>query len=99
MREDKIRAKTKRKFKVTTIQNTKAKASENILKGNFNSRKENRLWTSDITYIWTKQGWLYLAVVMDIFSKKIVGWSLSSRLTVELIIKALMMAIHHRKLC
>jgi len=96
MRINKIRAKTKKKFKVTTVENTKAKASENILKGNFSSEKENRIWTSDITYIWTKQGWLYLAVVMDIYSRKIVGWSLDSSLSAELVIKALMMAILHR---
>ena len=96
MRINKIRAKTKKKFKVTTVENTKAKASENILKGNFSSEKENRIWTSDITYIWTKQGWLYLAVVMDIYSRKIVWWSLDSSLSAELVIKALMMAILHR---
>jgi len=96
MRTNKIRAKTKKKFKVTTVENTKAKASENILKGNFSSEKENRIWTSDITYIWTKQGWLYLAVIMDVYSRKIVGWSLCSSLSAELVIKALMMAILHR---
>ena len=96
MRINKIRAKTKKKFKVTTVENTKAKASENILKGNFSSEKENRIWTSDITYIWTKQGWLYLAVIMDVYSRKIVGWSLCSSLSAELVIKALMMAILHR---
>lgn len=96
MRINKIRAKTKKKFKVTTVENTKAKASENILKGNFSSEKENRIWTSDITYIWTKQGWLYLAVIMDVYSRKIVGWSLCSSLSAELVIKALMMAVLHR---
>lgn len=96
MRFGKIRAKTKRKFKVTTVQNTKAQVSENILKGNFNSGKENRVWTSDITYLWTKEGWLYLAVVMDVYSRKIVGWSLSSSLSAELVIKALQMALLHR---
>ena len=73
MRLGKIKAKTKRKFKITTVQNKKAAASENILKGNFSSKKENRIWTSDITYLWTKEGWLYLAVVMDVYSRKIVG--------------------------
>jgi len=96
MRINKIRAKTKRKFKVTTVQNTKAQASENILKGNFFSKKENRIWTSDITYVSTKEGWLYLAVVMDIYSRKIVGWSIQSSLSAELVVKALMMAILHR---
>jgi len=96
MRINNIRAKTKRKFKVTTVQNTKAAASKNILEGNFNSKKENQIWTSDITYIWTKEGWLYLAVIMDIYSRKIVGWSLSSSLSAGLVIKAIMMAILHR---
>ncbi len=97
MRANKIRAKTKKKFKATTKQNSRARASENMLKGNFSSEKENRIWTSDITYIWTKEGWLYLAVVMDVYSRKIVGWSLGSSLSKGLVIKALMMAIVHRK--
>lgn len=96
MRLNNIKAKTKRKFKITTVQNTKAKASENILRGKFNSGKENRVWTSDITYLWTKKGWLYLAVVMDVYSRKIVGWSLGSSLSAELVINALRMAILHR---
>ena len=97
MRANDIRAKTKKRFKVTTRQNSRAKASENLLKGNFSSEKENRIWTSDITYLWTKEGWLYLAVVMDVYSRKIVGWSLGSSLSKQLVIKALMMAILHRK--
>jgi len=96
MRLGKISAKTKRKFKVTTVQNTKAQASENLLKGNFNSKKENRIWTSDITYLWTKEGWVYLAVIMDVYSRKIVGWSVGSSLSAELIVKAFTMAIVHR---
>jgi transposase InsO family protein len=97
MRANNIRAKTKKRFKVTTRQNSRAKASENMLKGNFSSEQENRIWTSDITYLWTKEGWLYLAVVMDVYSRKIVGWSLGSSLSKQLVIKALMMAIVHRK--
>jgi transposase InsO family protein len=96
MRVNKIRAKTKRKFKVTTVQNTKARASENMLKGKFESKKQNRVWTSDITYLWTQEGWLYLAVIMDIYSRKIVGWSFSSSLSAELVLNALIMAIVQR---
>jgi transposase InsO family protein len=96
MRINKIRAKTKRKFKVTTIENTKAKASENILNKNFTSERENHIWTSDITYLWTSEGWLYLAVVMDIYSRKIIGWSLGSSLSAELVLRALLMALLHR---
>lgn len=97
MRANNIRAKKKKRFKVTTRQNSRAKASENMLKGNFSSEKENRIWTSDITYLWTKEVWLYLAVVMDVYSRKIVGWSLGSSLSKQLVMKALMMAILHRK--
>jgi len=91
-----IRAKTKKKFKVTTKQDTKALASSNLLKGKFNSTAVNQIWTSDITYIWTTEGWLYLAVVMDIYSRKIVGWSMDNCLSKELAIRALIMAIINR---
>lgn len=97
MRLNNIKAKTKKRFKVTTLQNSKAKASENLLNQNFTAFSENRIWTSDITYLWTKEGWLYLAVVMDIYSRKIVGWSLSSRLSAELVLKALIMSLLNRK--
>ncbi len=96
MRVNNIKAKTKRRFRVTTIENTKAKASENILNKNFTSERENHIWTSDITYLWTQEGWLYLAVVMDVYSRKIVGWSLSINLSAELVLKALKMALLHR---
>lgn len=96
MRANNIKAKTKRKFKVTTVQNSKAVASKNLLNQNFSSSKENQIWTGDITYLWTKEGWLYLSVVMDIYSRKIVGWSIDSSLSAELVIRALMMAVLHR---
>jgi transposase InsO family protein len=91
-----IRAKTKKRFKSTTKRNGKTQASENLLNGNFRTEEKNKIWTSDITYLWTSEGWLYLAVIMDIYSRKIVGWSLSSRLTTELINRALTMAVTHR---
>jgi transposase InsO family protein len=96
MKVNNIKAKTKRRFRVTTIQNSKAQASENILKQNFTASSENKIWTGDITYVWTKEGWIYLAVVMDVYSRKIVGWSIDSNLSTELVIRALMMAVVHR---
>lgn len=96
MKKNNIRAKMSRKFKVTTKQSSRALASENLVNQNFSVTRRNQIWTSDITYLWTKQGWLYLAVVMDVYSRKIVGWSLSSSLSTELVIRALMMAILHR---
>jgi transposase InsO family protein len=88
-----IRAKTKKKFKATTKQNTKDKPSENLLKGNFNASSANQIWTGDITYIWTSEGWLYLAVVMDIYSRKIIGWSIDKRVNKQLVVRALIMAM------
>jgi len=96
MKENNISAKTKRKFRKTTERDTKAAASENLLKQNFYTEKANLVWTGDITYLWTKEGWLYLAVVMDIFSRRIVGWALGNSLSRQLVIKALSMAIVHR---
>ncbi|MFZ1289882.1 MAG: IS3 family transposase [Melioribacteraceae bacterium] len=91
-----IEAKTKRRFRVTTVQNTKSQPSENILKQNFTAKSENSIWTGDITYVWTKEGWIYLAIVMDIYSRKIVSWSTYRSLSTELVIRALMMVFVHR---
>jgi putative transposase len=96
MRVNNIKAKTKRRFRVTTVQNSKAQPSENILKQNFTASSENKIWTGDITYLWTNEGWVYLAVVMDVYSRKIVGWSIYNSLSAELVIMALMMALIHR---
>ena len=96
MRDNNIRAKTKKRFRITTVRDSKAAASNNILNQNFTCPSENKIWTGDITYLWTEQGWLYLAVVMDIYSRKIVGWSIDSSLSTELVIRALIMAIIHR---
>ncbi|MBB5356748.1 transposase InsO family protein [Anoxybacillus mongoliensis] len=60
----------------------------NLLNQQFEADEPNQVWVADITYIWTKEGWLYLASVMDLFSRKIVGWCLSERMTKELVIKA-----------
>lgn len=96
MKLNNIKAKTKRRFRVTTSQSSKAKASENLLNQNFTASTENKIWTGDITYLWTSEGWVYLAVVMDVYSRKIVGWSIGNSLSAELVIRALMMALVHR---
>jgi transposase InsO family protein len=70
-------------------QSSRALASENLVNQNFNATQRNQIWTSDITYLWTKQGWLYLAVVMDVYSGKIVGCSTQSNLSTELVQRAL----------
>jgi len=76
-----ICAKTKRKFKVTTDSKHKYPVSPNLLKQNFFAEHQNTIWVSDITYIRTKTGWLYLTVILDLFNRQIVGWSMSRRLT------------------
>jgi putative transposase len=96
MRENKIRAKMKRKFRVTTDSNHALPISPNHLDRNFTAFKANQVWAGDITYIPTKEGWLFLAFVIDLYSRKVVGWQMSPRITKELTLGALKMAITHR---
>jgi putative transposase len=96
MRDKKIVAKTTRRFKVTTNSDHKLPVAPNLVNQNFVAERPDQLWTSDITYIWTHEGWLYLAVVLDVCTRMIVGWSVSNRMTVELIINALEHAVLRR---
>jgi putative transposase len=85
----------KRRFQVTTKRGL-ARAA-NLLDQNFSAETMNERWASDITYIWTGQGWLYLAVVMDLYSRRIIGWSMSRRINRHLVLNALSMALGHRQ--
>ena len=85
----------KRRFRVTS-KGGSVRAS-NLLEQNFSADKANERWASDITFIWTGQGWLYLAVVMDLYSRRIVGWSMSRRINRQLVLNALNMAIGQRR--
>jgi putative transposase len=96
MREASITSRVKRKFKVTTHSKHSLAKSDNLVKQNFRVAKPNRLWVSDITYIWTKEGWLYLAVILDVFSRLVVGWSLSNRLHHSLVLQAFQQAVRKR---
>ena len=89
--------KTKRKFKATTNSNHNHPISPNFLSRNFMVTAPNQCWCGDITYIRTSEGWLYLAIVMDLFSRKIVGWSMNHRMTAQLVNQALLHAIWSRK--
>jgi transposase InsO family protein len=91
------RAKAARKFKATTNSNHKLPVAPNLLQQNFAASRPNEKWVSDITYVWTEEGWLYLAVVMDLYSRMVVGWSMSERMTSNLVMDALQMAIWRRK--
>ncbi len=97
MRLGKIAAKTKRRFKVTTKSKHNLPVAANLVKGNFQAAGPNRLWASDITYIWTGEGWLYVLAIMDVYSRQIVGWSMGNRLTQDLAIQALQQACWRRK--
>lgn len=97
MRKHGIRAKTKRKFKATTNSKHKMPVAENILDRNFNPEAPDKAWAGDITYLWTNEGWLYLAVILDLFSRKVIGWAMEETLSRELALKALRMAIQARQ--
>jgi putative transposase len=98
MQEISIQAVAKKKYKATTGSAHAKPVAENHLNRNFTPDKPNTSWVADITYIWTVEGWLYLATIMDLYSRKIIGWSLRDRLTKELVIAALGMAVKQRNL-
>jgi putative transposase len=93
----KIKARQKKKFKVTTDSQHNLPVSPNLLDREFTVSEPNRVYAGDITYIWTQEGWLYLAVVLDLFSRQVVGWSMSRRMTKDLVEDALTMAYWRRK--
>lgn len=97
MRENGIRARHKRRYKATTDSRHTLPVAQNLLARNFRPEGPNRVWTADITYVWTGEGWLYLAVVLDLFNREIVGFSIKPRMTAELVIEALTMAWFRRK--
>ena len=98
MRQEKIQAKMRKKWKVTTKASKKEiMIAPNHLDQNFMVESPNKVWVSDITYVSTQEGWLYIAVVMDLFSRKVVGLSMSDRLETELVTKALKQALYNRK--
>ena len=92
-----IRAKGKRRFKVTTDSKHELPISPNLLNREFTVAEPDRVWAGDITYIATNEGWLFLAVVIDLFSRQVVGWSLRPALPRALIIAALRMAWFQRQ--
>ena len=92
MQQHGIRAKGKRRFKVTTDSNHELAVSPNLLGRQFTVDKPDRVWAGDITYIATDEGWLFLAVVIDLFSRQVIGWSLRDDMTREIVIDALRMA-------
>ncbi len=88
--------KRKKRFVLTTDSNHALPVAENVLNRDFTPVQKNRVWTTDITYIWTVQGWVYLAVVIDLYSRRVVGWHIDRRMETALVNRALMMAINLR---
>lgn len=97
MQESNLLCKIKRKFKATTDSNHNKLIAPNLLERNFIVHQPNKYWCGDITYVRTSEGWLYLATVIDLYSRKIVGWAMSDRINSELVNKALLMALWQRK--
>ena len=97
MKKEGLQAKMKKRFKRTTKSNPKAKAAPNLLQQDFTAEAPNQRWVTDITYVATAEGWLYVAAVLDLFSRRIVGLAMSERMTVDLVLNALNQAVIHRE--
>lgn len=96
MRQAGLRAKTVRKWRAPTQSNHRLPVAENTLNRQFALAKPNRVWAGDIMYVWTAEGWRYLAVLLDLYSHAVIGWAMGQRLTVDLAERALTMALGHR---
>ena len=92
-----LKVKQKRKYKATTDSKHNLPVAENVLNRQFAPQEPNQAWGADITYLWTQEGWVYLAVVIDLYSRRVVGWAMDRRLKKALVIRALLMAINLRK--
>lgn len=97
MRETGVRARYRKKYKVTTNSNHKQPMLENVLARQFATGKPDQAYVSDITYIWTQDGWLYLTMFIDLFNRRVVGWSMGSRMNPHLVTDALRMAMWRRQ--
>ena len=97
MRVEGIRAKTVKQWRATTQSNPRWPVAENTLNRQFTVAHPNRVWAGDITYVWTTEGWLYLAVLLDLYSRLVIGWAMGHRLTGELAEQALTMALANRR--
>lgn len=91
-----LKAKAAKRFKVTTDSNHKLPIAPNLLNRNFTADSANQKWAGDITYLYTSEGWLYLAVIVDLHSRAVIGWSISERMQASLVCNALKAAILRR---
>lgn len=91
-----VRAKAKKKFKITTDSKHHLPVASNVLNRDFTAEAPNQKWYGDISYVWTDEGWMYLAVVIDLYSRAVIGWSIQSTMSRQLVCDALMMALWRR---
>lgn len=96
LRVNKLNAKRRKKYKVTTNSSHNKICSPNLLNRNFHTSKPDKVWVSDITYFWTKEGWIYLCAIIDLFSRKVIGWTVDKRMKAELVIESVWKAIKTR---
>ncbi len=96
---DKLDLKVKQRiaYKVTTMRKHSHSVADNIVEQQFNPSQANQIWSGDVTYLRTGQGWMYLAIVMDLYSRRIIGWSIHKRMTVDLVERAMQMALNLRQ--
>lgn len=97
MRENGIRARHKRRYKATTDSKHRLPVADSVLDRQFVPDAPNRVWTGDMTYIATAEGWLHLAVVIDLFNREVIGWSIKFRMTTDLVLDAMSMAWFRRR--
>lgn len=97
MRENSIRIERSKKYKVTTDSNHAFNIAPNPLNRNFHADAPNQKWAGDTSYVWTREGWLYLAVILDLHSRRVIGWAVSNRMKRDLVIRALKMAVALRQ--
>lgn len=97
MQRQGLRARAARKYKATTNSRHSLPVAENLLKQDFTASAPNQKWVGDITYLQTEEGWLYLAVVIDLYSRMVIGWAMGERITADLVSDALRMALWRRK--
>ena len=97
MRQEGIVARKKRRFRKTTDSNHPHPIAPNVLERHFDVELPNTAWVTDVTYVWTYEGWLYLAVILDLHSRRVVGWAVSDRMKKDLAIRALDMAVRLRQ--
>ncbi|CAM3708713.1 hypothetical protein PHIN109289_05235 [Phaeobacter inhibens] len=97
MRENGIRVERSKKYKVMTDSNHAFNIAPNLLNRDFSADQPNQKWAGDISYVWTREGWLYLAVILDLHSRCVIGWAVSNRMKRDLAIRALKMAIALRQ--